>query len=121
MSILLTTPFNAGDFDPANPSLTHVEISRFIFDLDTKEITVIFKYGVVDGSNSFSASSHQPAKSGRTMVIKNKPRESTTDFDDIMDALTLDGEKASSSNARLLYTHALVNGFFSGTPVDPSA
>lgn len=120
MSILLATPYNPGDLDPG-VIYTHVELKTFGGDFFANVITFSFVRGTVDGSNNFL-----PGKVAPTMFqVVDRPARGgnppKTDYSDMMEELTLDGEKASSSVARIIYTYVLTNGIFVGTPIDPNA
>jgi len=115
MPIALVTPYDPGDLDPGQ-SYTHVELRSFAGDFEANEISFEFKYGTLDQNSKFVWGKVDATR----FIVKDRPRLGTTDYTNMMAELSLDDELTSAAVGRIIYTYALMNGLYVGTPLPPN-
>jgi len=120
MSIQLATPFHPGDIDPG-VIYDHVELSNFAGDFIGRVISFCFQRGTLDAAGVFIPGKIAPLRFTVEDIPARGAMPERLEYSKMMAELTLDGELASSSVARIIYTYVLKNGIFVGTPVEPNA
>lgn len=112
--ILLTTPFDSGDFD-SDIQYTHIKIVDFTLHSTLKTIYINVCYGHLDGGGIFLAGVKQVIR----YAIQDFPNSSPpgTDYTGLVTQAPQTGELIYSAASRVLYEYLLTKGHYAGTIV----
>ncbi len=116
--ILLTTPFDTGDFD-ANGPYTHAKLESFCNNVLSRDMILVLSYGYLDGNGDYV----KGVKAKETYYISDDPGAvpPTTDYTDTIIQAPQTGELICQAAGRVAYQYLVSKGYVSGTilPVSP--
>lgn len=106
MPLLLTTPLNPGDLDPAGP-YTHLKIDWFALLVPDNKIELVTSYGTMDGS-TYTKGAVSPV---------TKYEVAGADYGTMVTSLPNEGETIYAAAGRKLYEWLIAKGHAAGTIV----